>query len=413
MAPNIQLSRKVLLTLLLTVPISLSINASIFDKAKDAWDDVKDAGESIVKAGIKATTAPYEAILATGNVIVTQESPESVLEPYKQVVISTATATEKVNLLADAPRRMLYQAANEVVSELGDEASFVFDLATFSQQFFSGLGNSGITTITNILRGSNPLELIAAPLAAAIRAAREKHLANSRPLPKDVKAGLAGIFPDSTLERARYAIGNVEITLPNFIGQGSKFLEKDTAVVVDDIIVFPIDPGSFQDSTFWWVHEVAHVNQYRVFGVDQFAYKYAKDLGRSIEEQADQKATSVSSTKRPRSARRPVRQLGVKVSIPTGGLGVGTDTPDSDEFVAQCFFPQDPRLFNFMITDMGKIIAVNAASGEYAQYGWATRSAYPGVAWYYTTATFYYAVDHSGAVMYGPGNQVGQCNLLE
>src|SRR5690606_12369488 len=126
----------------------------------------------------------------------------------------------------------------------GDPAAFVVDLGLWGQNYYTQLGAASVNTVAGVLQGENPLKVFAAPLAGAIRAARERHLGNAMPLPDDVQAGLAAYIPASTISRAKYVVGRVEITLPNFIGKGQMFMGSDYAVVVDDIIVFSSTPPS-------------------------------------------------------------------------------------------------------------------------------------------------------------------------
>lgn len=373
---------------------------------------VLDTLEDIGKTGFKAATAPYEALAKAGRVVIGQDSASSILDPYKQLVKSTATTGTTLVDLATTPQKTLYQAAHKLASKTGPLGEFVFDLTTFSQNFFNQLAPTGAAAVANVLRGSNPLQLTAAPLATAIRAARERHVANAKPLPDDVKKALAGVFSQATLSRAKFVVGRIEITLPNFIGKGPRFMGGGNAVVVDDIIVFPKPPKSFAKNSFWWTHEITHVEQYKRWGVESFAYRYARDVGASIEKEADDKGESVSGNSNFRGKSRVGSQLGRKVSLSVGPLGLSQETPVTDEFVAQCIFPGDLTPVNFMITRTGKIIAVDPVSGNYIQVGWASRVQAYGVAWVYRTPYLSYPVTPDGRIFYG-NRQIGHVNLLQ
>lgn len=129
--------------------------------------------------------------------------------------------------------------------------------------------------------------LMSAPLAAAIRDARKKHYRFAKPLPRRVVSALSGVIPAATLKRARYVRGDLRISLPNVINGVQRFLgNSEHAVVVNDVIVFSIVPETdTPEGIEWWAHEVHHVYQYKVWGVDKFAAKYLKN-SRYIERRA-------------------------------------------------------------------------------------------------------------------------------
>ncbi len=97
------------------------------------------------------------------------------------------------------------------------------------------------------------------------------------------------------MDRARYAIGDVKISLPTIIDKGGGLLGKvtgdsnlspDTAVTLDDVIVFPRELDFTDTSDLAWIaHEVFHVWQYQQWGIDQFAFNYLKNH-KAVEDQA-------------------------------------------------------------------------------------------------------------------------------
>jgi hypothetical protein len=181
----------------------------------------------------------------------------------------------------------VYQRIAELSgSHGGTPADFIFDISTFNHRLQQELGNAGVGSIGMIFRGQNPVQLAAAPLAGAIRAARDRYFQQSRPLPENIIASLAGHFHPLTLARARYAVGRVEISLPEFFTRENLFMDGHQAVTVDDVIVFREEPPDFSRNPGPWVHEIVHVDQYTRWGVESFALRYLEDFGGTLEGEA-------------------------------------------------------------------------------------------------------------------------------
>jgi len=154
------------------------------------------------------------------------------------------------------------------------------------ENFVSVVG-TGAKEIPRALGNNVPRKTVAPALAAAIRNARNLHYPNSRPLPSRIIAVLSKTIPMSALKRARYVQGDMTISLPNLVNGAHKlFAGHDHAMVVDDVIVFSTMPGATTTADIeWWAHEVHHVYQYQVWGVDRFATNYMKNSAR-IEKRA-------------------------------------------------------------------------------------------------------------------------------
>lgn len=150
----------------------------------------------------------------------------------------------------------------------------------------------GTATIVGggLMQGQDIRQVYAAPLATAIYQARNAHIGRSRPIPYAIKDALRGSIPDFVLDNARYAVGDLEITVANVIGYANKTLGDGYAVTVNDVIVFaerPSDDPDDEDALHWWAHELAHVWQYRQWGVPGFALRYVNNYS-AVEHGADQ-----------------------------------------------------------------------------------------------------------------------------
>ncbi|MCC2096199.1 MAG: hypothetical protein KDJ29_04875 [Hyphomicrobiales bacterium] len=169
---------------------------------------------------------------------------------------------------------------------------------------------AGATAIPRSLRADVPRRTMAPALAAAIRAARHHHYPNSRPLPARVIAVLSKTIPMSAPKRARYVRGGMAMSLPDLVNGAQKLLAgNDHAMVVDDVIVFSSMPGATTVADIqWWAHEVHHVYQYQIWGVDQFAVNYVKNSAR-IEKRARQVAARAATAYRRAEADRDRTRL--------------------------------------------------------------------------------------------------------
>lgn len=399
---------KLCFTLLL---LALSVTRT---NAQFLGDVIKAAG-NVVNTGVKVVTAPAETIINTGRVVTGSAPPSQIYKPYQDLASSAGRSVSNVNQVASDPQRFLFNRAQSFVSNVGGKpGEFIFDIGTFTNQYYTELANSGIQNAAAILQGSNPLQVAAAPLAAAIRAARERHIQGARAIPDDVKQGLKGFISESVLNRAKYTVGTIQITLPNFIGQGQRFQGNGYAVVVDDIIVFNAPPPSFNEGVFWWTHEVTHVQQYQQRGVEGFAYAYLVDLGRSIEGEADGNGAN-----RSRSTSQVGRAYLNVGSFDRTGYRANVDYRQQPEtYIAQCIFPGDPYPVNYLLTNYGRIIAVEPMSGRWAHIGHATPPLMSGVMWTYQTPNLRYAVMPDGSILttvpvYNPFGQVIGSNFVQ
>lgn len=376
----------------------------------DLFSDFKKAAGDITNAIVKTTTAPTATVVNAAQAAVGQKGPDEIFEPYRKAASSVGDAVSSATNMAENPQNFLYEKAEEFVQKTsGDLGSFVFDIAIFNYQIDSQLAASGAQASANVLRGQNPLEITAAPLAAAIHAARQKFISSARPLPQDMINALRGQFDDATLQRARYSVGNVQITLPTIIGQSNRMMGQDYAVTVDDVIVFNTNPPPFASNPVWWTHELTHIQQYSRWGVERFAWEYARDFGHSVENEAVQNSYAVVG-------RLQNTNHYANVTAETSGFAPGT--PVQEYFVAQCVFmdlAQNPQnTIQILVTNTGKVIAVDARTGQWFQVAWATPPRGPQFAWTYQMQSGVYDVTPNGAIWtpaFG-GRQIGYVTQL-
>lgn len=375
---------------------------------------IRRAVGSVVRTATGIATAPTQAIVNAGLATVGISNPAQIYTPFQEVAKSGG---ETVNVAAQAffidPQSFLYQKARSFAAVGGTPGKFVFDVATFTTKSINDLTGAGATNIGTAVQRQNPLQITAAPLAAAIRAAKDAHAEDAKPIPTDVRTALRGYFSETTLARAKYAVGSVEITLPNFIGRGAKLFGNDYAVVVDDIIVFNTEPPSYSQGAFWWAHEMTHVQQYEAMGIEVFAYEYQLRHQR-FEDEADANARRVTGD----SSKVGRSQLKIGSYDMSGYNDPNNYQANPETFVAQAVFSAEKRPFNYLVTNYGRVIAVDPLKGDWSHIGYAVPSVTPGAAWDYKTEKERYAV-YPGGTIFSPasdgdsrGTQMGMLRLL-
>lgn len=357
---------------------------TVYPQFGNLLNSVKNTLGDVVNLGTQVTVAPYQSVINATQVVTNGASVSTIYQPYQQIGQTAGAAIPGAVQLANTPSATIYSEALRFSNNFGAPGAFIFDVGTFANQFYTNFGASTSYAVANILRGQNPFQVVSAPLAAAIRAARERHFAQSQPIPQHIKAALSGYFGSSTLNRARYCVGNVEITLPNFIGQGQKLNGSDHyAVVVDDIIIFNSQPPNY--ATSWWVHELTHVEQYEQMGIELFAFNYARDAN-GIESAADQRGSSFRYQNN-----ESVSPATIASTQPDGN---STQSP----YVIQVFFWSDPNPVYYLGDTTGRIFAVDPITGNRMQCAWSSPPRDGVAAWTFTTVNFAWAVTAAGGV---------------
>jgi uncharacterized protein DUF4157 len=123
-------------------------------------------------------------------------------------------------------------------------------------------------------------------LKTLIAASRDDALrAGAGQLPREILSEFRGFYSEEVL-RARWRIGQGnELSL-----QANAFRFGDrVAIALDTVLVFrsPADANSL----WLWAHELAHIEQYRDMGIDDFAKSYIRDSD-SLEQAANRRANA-------------------------------------------------------------------------------------------------------------------------
>ncbi|MBD9449489.1 DUF4157 domain-containing protein [Rhizobium sp. RHZ02] len=117
-------------------------------------------------------------------------------------------------------------------------------------------------------------------LASVITASRDEAIHKALPIPAHIRRQLTGYASEDSMNRVRYKINNDSSFSLAYLLEHGGFAD---AVTLIDVVVFR-DPR-VAASPCAWAHELTHVDQFREWGVEGFAVRYARDW-RTVESQA-------------------------------------------------------------------------------------------------------------------------------
>jgi hypothetical protein len=112
-------------------------------------------------------------------------------------------------------------------------------------------------------------------LAYALRQARdEANASGSEPMPLHIRAQLEAWYDFAVLDAVRFRVGDEQqMSAANAMLQNPDV----NAVTLIDTIIFR-HASDAEDNVALWAHELKHVQQYQVLGVEEFARRYTRDF---------------------------------------------------------------------------------------------------------------------------------------
>lgn len=166
-----------------------------------------------------------------------------------------------------------------------------------------------------------------------IQASRDSAVGSSMPVPPHIRQQLAGYISDDALNRARYKIGDAGFA--NLAARIEAGNGNVMAVTLIDVIVFR-GPTEANNPALW-AHELTHVEQYRDWGVRDFAIRYVRDHG-VVENPAydrenrywawaQSRGVGPGPAPGPLPGPMPVAQVGAFCYTPAGRFGPGPIQP--------------------------------------------------------------------------------------
>jgi hypothetical protein len=131
-------------------------------------------------------------------------------------------------------------------------------------------------------------DVISLTLGQALQRSRNEARSDSRPMPERVRKALSPFFDAQLLETVRYRVGDTsQAGIAGFaIRSGNA-----AAVTLIDTVVFKED--QYASDLELWAHEIHHVEQFRDWGVNGFAARYAFGWGK-VEAEAEARAGEFS-----------------------------------------------------------------------------------------------------------------------
>jgi len=236
-----------------------------------------------------------------------------------QIVIDTVTGKDPLqspraagqsagNLIQQGSRfiahtsNAVYQLPRPMIRQnLGDDWLKFYDAATIVPRVQAEIGAMAGGRLGSCLQGvpCSLDEMVAIPLAGALKDAHRQFLPYSQALPPEVKEILHGNLPAHVVESARIVIADPPDfgSLPGFINTGNKVAGLGHAVTIGNIMVFsePVDLSN-PKANRWFLHEMAHIEQYMPFGsrdiddaIELFAAEYIRGY-QNMEDEAWERA---------------------------------------------------------------------------------------------------------------------------
>jgi hypothetical protein len=138
----------------------------------------------------------------------------------------------------------------------------------------------------------------AAPaIASSVRYSRAEALhAGAEPPPTDIRRELEPYFGEDLMDEVTWTLAGHRLSLGSIL---ASWYFDEAAVTLQDVLVFSSPRAS---RNLWlWAHELAHVEQYRRWGVNGFSARYAADWA-GIERAASRRADAVIADIRRRRA---------------------------------------------------------------------------------------------------------------
>lgn len=343
-----------------------------------------------------------KAVINTGGVLIGQKKPEDIIKPFKSIPTSLSKVASEAGALSvfvTDPSNKFLESAQQFSRKVGGKnGEFLFNLGTFTTQFYNALLPASLYSLANVLKKENPFIVTAIPLAAAIRSAYETHKSKALPIPDDVKTGLANYFSKEILNKAKYSVGTVEITLPNLIGQVQNFMGNSYAVVVGDIIVFNAVPPSFDKGMFYWAHEMTHVKQYNELSVDGFAYEYLRDGGETLESEADALAYKVIDDDMKKGDNNSSGNIYSSLRlVKTSRKAFKTD---NFRILARLDLYKDTTGLQFAVNSLNDIIAIDILSGNVSKVSKKFTSTIEGASWDFKFSKTWLTVMPNGDIIF-------------
>lgn len=252
---------------------------------------LKDIGRTI----LAPVTAPIESTIK----IIKGDDPKSaIISPWEPAGRVLEKTSDKFQRAHDV---FCTLSGNKIENSLGKDWRKAYETLTAIQRVQFELTTTAGRFLGKCLQGDpcSLNELVAAPLAAAMRDAYKIYFNYSFPLPQQIVNALSRIIPYNIAASARWTVGNTpNFSVPGFLNYGNSVFGYKHAVTLGNVIIFSEWPDlNTYGGWEWLLHELYHYEQYLSFnntdvfeGIDGFAVEYIQHH-RSMENAAKTRAT--------------------------------------------------------------------------------------------------------------------------
>lgn len=220
----------------------------------------------------RVITAPVVApVEATVRILRNDNPTEAVTGPFQsagRIVTSTADTFQKANdVFNRIPRDV-------IDNTLGGDWSKAYGALTASQRVQFELATTSGRFLGRCMQGQacGVNELVAGPVAAALRDAYKAYIGHAAPLDPRLSQILSRVVPPQVLAAARVTVGATpDFTVPGFLNAGYSVAGKGHAVAIGNLIIFSraLNFSDRQDWN-WLLHELRHTEQYMRYSSDVF-----------------------------------------------------------------------------------------------------------------------------------------------
>jgi hypothetical protein len=245
------------------------------------------------KFGDSVVDAAKAQVSTTVHIVRIAGGRESLSDGVKQSLAAQGVAVVELGEAGSSANAEISNAADSAIQNVaGKRVGAILSIGVDTTRVVTEFGTTAVIGAGETLQGKlDPKQLIALPLAAAIRAAQQEFLPRSLPLPSFVKVALSPDVNADLLNNARWTVGSLAIDLPDLTNAYvRKYQGGDNAVTVGNVTVFSTDPGG---NYHWWFHELYHQGEYHDWGIDKFAYNYVTAC-RTVEWNAEKWAQAIA-----------------------------------------------------------------------------------------------------------------------
>jgi hypothetical protein len=189
-------------------------------------------------------------------------------------------------------------------------------------------GQCGLGAAVEQQLGQAPTqEAVVSAMAAAIEYSRNDARAlGTLPMPPAIRQALSGFYPAWVLDGVEYRVG---VGSAFSVQAGSMRFGDATAVATLDTITFA-DAWHAENDEVLWAHELKHVEQFRTWGLTEFARRYVQDY-EAVEAEAYEAQVAYQEQRRALMTAQPSAAAARACVTPQGSCPMGVEVAAGTE----------------------------------------------------------------------------------